>query len=46
MQGSGHEKQSSQNNFLATQSLLQNADQNISINENFWAVGANLVLQF
>jgi hypothetical protein len=46
MQGSGHEVQSSQNNFLATQSLLQDADQDISINENFWAVGANLVLQF
>jgi hypothetical protein len=46
MQGSGHEVQASQNNFLATQSLLQNADQTLSINENFWAVGANLVLQF
>jgi hypothetical protein len=46
MQGSGHEVQSSQNNFLATQSLLQNTDQTLSINENFWAIGANLVLQF
>jgi len=46
MQGSGWERQRQQNNFLATLTIDQEAAQHVSINENCWAVGANLVLQF
>ena len=46
LEGSGHETQSSQNNFLARQSATQRTAQKITIEENLWSVGANLMLRF
>ena len=49
MKGSGHEKQSNQNNFsfpLLPAALSQEAAQKISIKEHLWSIGVNLGVRF
>lgn len=46
MEGSGREVQSEQNNWTAVRAIAQASAQSISLKENFWGAGANLVWHF
>ena len=46
MTGSGREVQTFQSNFTPLPSVAQQAIERISVNQNVWAIGPNLVYHF